>query len=135
MNGYIFSWLLRVGMCAAVMALAGDNARTSVAPAKFVTPTCEHALPHAFPGRSVSVDPKDGRIIPRPNQPQAALPVQAQNELNTSSEGLREVPGKTKSGGVKVHLQGRFRSAVSASLDSNGLLTKRCETDASSSTP
>ena len=139
MNRHLVSWGVCIGMCAATMALAGDRAHrrpsaTPVTPS--VTDRCSqhHEVPYAIAGRNAFVDPKDGRIVPRPIQPQAPLPAQAQNALSTSGEGLREVPGKTRSGGMKVHLQGRFRSTVSASTDS-GRLTTRCQTDASSSTP
>ena len=133
MNRHLVSWGICIGMCAATMALAGDRAhrRTSATPV-----TAQHyEVPYAIAGRNAFVDPKDGRIVPRPIQPQAPLPAQAQNALGTSGEGLRELPGKTRSGGMKVHLQGRFRSTVSVYADSDGRLTTHCQTDSSSSTP
>ena len=133
MNRRLILWGVRIGMCAAVMALAGDNAsrRSSADSGRPVTCSSQH-VPYATLGRNVFVDPKDGRILPRPNQ--ARVPLQAQNALSTSGEGLDEAPGKTKGGGMKVHLQGRFRSAISVSTDSSGRLITRCETTDSGST-
>ena len=126
MNRRLISWGVRIGMWAAVMALAGydPSRKTSADPVHPVTFSSQ-GEPYVPSGRNAFVDPKDGRIIPRPNQPHAPLPVQ--NDLGTSGEGLREAPGKTKGGGMKVHLQGRFRSTISASTDSSGRLITRCQ--------
>jgi hypothetical protein len=131
MNRRLISWGVRIGMCAAVMALAGDDPSRKNSANSVHSVTCSSQRePYTPSGRNVFVDPKDGRIIPRPNH----APLQAQNDLGTSGEGLREAPGKTKGGGIKVHLQGRFRSTVSASMDSSGRLTTRCQTEESGST-
>ena len=80
-------------------------------------------------GRRAFVDPKTGNVVSqRPGgAPAAVLPVEA--PLSTSGEGLREVPGRTRGGGIKLHLQGRFSSTVTAHISPDGNLTTRCQTD------
>lgn len=86
--------------------------------------------PVANAGRKVFVDPITGKTVPPPPQaPGVVLPLPADHALSTSGEGLREVPVTTRGGGVKVHLQGRFRSTVKATVGSDGKLTTRCVTE------
>jgi len=81
-------------------------------------------------GRRAFVDPKTGNVVSqRPGgAPAAVIPAEA--PLSTSGEGLREVPGRTRGGGIKLHLQGRFSSTVTAHIGPDGNLTTRCQTDA-----
>src|SRR5262245_41476983 len=79
-------------------------------------------------GRKIFVDPVTGKLVPPP-RPAAPVPPPLEDALSTSGEGLREAPGKTRGGGIKIDLQGRFRSTVTATIDVDGKLTTRCETE------
>jgi hypothetical protein len=97
-----------------------------------------NARPVASAGRKVFVDPITGEIVPQPGQrPAMPLPPQAENAQSTSGDGLRETPGTTRGGGVKINLQGRFRSSAVAAVGPDGKLTTRCvaQPDSQSSEP
>ena len=83
---------------------------------------------HGNAGRKVFVDPATGKLIPPP-RPAAPVTPPLEDALSTSGEGLRETPGKTRGGGIKIDLQGRFRSTVTATIDPEGRLSTRCETE------
>jgi len=87
-----------------------------------------NAQPTGSAGRKIFVDPVTGKLIPPPAQPALVLP-QTEDALSTSGEGLREIPGKTRGGGIKIDLQGRFRSTVTATVNPDGKLTTRCLTE------
>jgi hypothetical protein len=76
-------------------------------------------------GYVVYLDPATGKFT---DSPQNAAPLmideELRNALSTSSEGLVEVT--TPGGAVFVDLQGRFQSAMIASVDSNGELRASC---------
>jgi hypothetical protein len=69
----------------------------------------------------VHVDPVTGRF----GRPPASVTAAPQAAHNTSSAGLVEVPGRH--GGMVVNLQGRFASAMQATLGSDGGLTTSCD--------
>jgi hypothetical protein len=48
---------------------------------------------------------------------------------NHSHEGLIEERGRSRAGGVKVHLQGRFQHSVQGSVSADGRASKCCTTD------
>lgn len=143
MNRHSISWACCLFGSLAVLALTGDRPQstcgtTCLLPASSTLPPVPSpytAQPEeveantATAGRKVFIDPDTGKIIPRPAQvPAVALAPEEQNALSTSSEGLREEPGTTRGGGVKVHLQGRFRSRVVATVGDNGQVATRCQT-------
>lgn len=118
------------GACATLI-LNGDSPPRSPSSETNATRTAAPILE-----RKAFVDPATGRIVGKPPPGVAAvLPPEAQNALSTSGEGLREEPGQTRSGGVKVHLQGRFRSAVTATIGADGRLTTHCRDQAEVSSP
>lgn len=137
MNRHFISWTFCVFGSVAVLALAGDRLQSTCAtnclrPGSSTLPTTQPErieTTAATAGRKVFIDPNTGKIIPRPPQvPAVALTPEDQNALSTSSQGLREEAGTTRGGGVKVHLQGRFRSTVVATVADNGQITTRCQT-------
>src|SRR5262247_4166969 len=78
------------------------------------------AVPAGAGGMLIYIDPPTGvvRNAPAPG----TVPLQAtpalQNALSTSHHGLVETPAA--GGGVKVDLQGRFKSPLAATIDANG---------------
>ena len=75
----------------------------------------------------VYVDPKTGEIGTPPPGTQLALPLapEEKNALNSSSEGLVQVPSPVPGGGVMVDLQGRFRVQTVATIDAQSNLSIR----------
>jgi hypothetical protein len=91
----------------------GANAGASQPPA---------AVPEGAAGMIIYIDPQTGAILhePAPGTVPLQLTPQLQNALSTSQQGLVETPAA--GGGVKVDLQGRFQSPLTATLDANGNL-------------
>ena len=80
------------------------------------------AVPGSTSGVTIHIDPQTGTILkgPAPGAVPLQLSPAVQNALSTSHQGLAEVPSPFHGGGVKVDLQGRFRSPSLATIDSNG---------------
>jgi len=78
--------------------------------------------PTAASGMVIYVDPQTGDLLkePAPGSVPIQLTPQLQNALSTSHQGLVEVPGSTAGGGVKVDLQGRFRSPMISTVGGDG---------------
>jgi hypothetical protein len=79
----------------------------------------------ASPGASgfrVHIDPQTGRLLrePAPGSAPLQLSPREQNALSTSHQGLTEVTSTVPGGGVKIDLQGRFRSPLIATIDAKG---------------
>lgn len=83
--------------------------------------TGEISVPARTSGMRVFKDPETGEFTAP--QSSNALSVHAL-ELNTSSEGLVET--QAPKGGIMINLQGRFRSFMSATRDTNGNLSVSC---------
>jgi len=91
------------------------------------------AVPPALPGDGqpgasgmvIYIDPQTGAILkePAPGTVPLQLTPDQQNALSTSDQGLVETPSSAPGGGVKVDLQGRFRSPLFATTDANGKVT------------
>ena len=138
MNRRFISWTFCVFGSVAALALTGDrpqgscgtNCRQPINSTLLDSPSAQTTQPDAvIAGRKVFIDPDTGKIIPRPPQaPAVALTPEEQNALSTSSEGLREEPGTSRGGGMKVDLQGRFRSRVIATVADDGQVSTRCQT-------
>ena len=73
-------------------------------------------------GMRVYIDPVTGKPTSPPEESEKALPANA-TRLNTSSQGLVEVPSQVQGGGTMVDLQGRFQSSTSATVGEDGKLT------------
>ena len=80
------------------------------------------ARPSLAQSRRVETDPRTGRVVEPSGQ--SAVPPSA--EQSTSSEGLAERAGKSRAGGVGVHLQGRFRSNTWVTRGPDGKLVEDC---------
>jgi hypothetical protein len=76
----------------------------------------------AGPALKVHLDPATGRVIPPPAH--AAQPVKT--PPGSSHEGLVEEPGTTEAGGFQVRANGRFRSAVTVTVDAAGRQHRDC---------
>ena len=90
---------------------AGATAPTSAAP--------------AASGLLIHIDPRTGalRKEPDPNSVPLQLTPALRNAIDTSHDGLVEEQLSGPRGGVKIHLQGRFRNPLMATTDGNGKLT------------
>lgn len=123
-------------MLSAAYALAGV-----VQSAAAAEPTKEETTPSTPPaervdssaqstaqaGMRVYVDPATGRRLSNPTAEQRANAAAFDREnpaFSTSSEGLREEP--LPGGGVLVHLDGRFQSAVTVRRQADGSLVQTC---------
>ena len=80
------------------------------------------AVPGSASGMIIHIDPRTGAILrgPAPGAVPLQLSPGVQSALSTSHQGLVEVPSSFHGGGIKVDLQGRFRSPSFATIDSNG---------------
>jgi hypothetical protein len=107
---------------------AGSAAEILPAGSRGAENSITNAQPTGTAGRKIFVDPVTGKLVPPPAQTGPVLP-QKEDPLSTSGEGLRETQGKTRHGGIKVDLQGRFRSTVTATVDADGKLKTQCLTE------
>jgi hypothetical protein len=120
-----------IGLCLAAAAtsvraeeLPEDTMSTPSAPSAAAPPALGGAVgtPQGAPGFKVYIDPGTGRLLkePAPGSVPLQLSPREQNARSTSQQGLTEVTSPTPGGGVKVDLQGRFRSPLIATIDANG---------------
>ena len=79
------------------------------------------AGPDAAAGSWIHVDPQTGKRVPRPAGAAVVPPVPA---FSTSHQGLVEKPAP--GGGMMVDLQGRFRSAATATVGADGTVHRDC---------
>jgi hypothetical protein len=77
--------------------------------------TTEASSPAGSAGSWVQVDPQTGQRVPSQGRTVAVPPNAA---FSSSHAGLVEVPAPA--GGMMIDLQGRFRSAATATVDANG---------------
>ncbi len=75
----------------------------------------------------IYIDPQTGALLkePAPGTVPLQLTPQLQNALSTSHHGLIEEPSPVPGGGVKLDLQGRFRSPLFVTTDASGKLRIR----------
>jgi hypothetical protein len=66
-------------------------------------------------GRNIHIDPATGQRSSPPLPPTMAPGLT--NRVSTSTDGLQELPVTAKPGGFKVHLGGRFQSAITVTND------------------
>ena len=79
------------------------------------------SAPAGNAGSWVQVDPQTGQRVP-PQGRTVAIP--ANPAFSSSHSGLVEVPAPA--GGMMIDLQGRFRSAVTATVDGDGRTRVDC---------
>ena len=83
--------------------------------------TAKISVPARTSGMKAYKDPETGEFT----APQSSNALSAHTlELNTSSEDLVET--QAPKGGIMINLQGRFRSFMSATKDTNGKLSVSC---------
>jgi hypothetical protein len=78
-------------------------------------------VPDARAGQWIHVDPQTGQRIARPP---AAAAIAANPAFSTSHRGLAEQPAP--GGGTMIDLQGRFRSAATATTGADGTAHVHC---------
>jgi hypothetical protein len=73
-------------------------------------------------GIVIYLDPQTGQLLkePTPGSVPLQLSPSVQRALSTSHQGLVAVPGSVPGGGVKVDLQGRFRSPLIGATGADG---------------
>ncbi len=104
-----------------VLVTAGDHS-ANVSPAASIIP--QNSTSGA--GMVVQFDPATGQIV----EPTAdgLRELHDRMNLNTSSEGLVEVPSDVPGGGYMVDLQGRFQHSMTATIDASGVVRTTCST-------
>jgi hypothetical protein len=88
------------------------------------------------PGMKVYIDPQTGEFVsePPPNAGPLELSPAERNAFSSSHQGLIQVPGAVPGGGVKLDLQGRFQSPLTATVAPDGrVLIEHKRLDASPS--
>ena len=78
---------------------------------------------NAKPGMIVHIDPETGRFItPPPGEPSAELPQPTENAVKIPAAELREMLSPVPGGGVMIRLDERFKTPLTATIDSGGKL-------------
>ena len=104
--------LFRFLLCAAVVAVVPAFADA----ADVAAPAVAQPPPQAA-GMRAYIDPHTGEFA---EPPPGASSGAGGAAFSKSSEQLREVPGTTPAGGVKVDVRGRFLSTFTATVDAAG---------------
>jgi hypothetical protein len=80
------------------------------------------AEPKPAPGMKVYIDPQTGAFLsePAPGTVPPAASAAERNAFSTSHQGLVEVPSSVPGGGVRLDIQGRFQSPLTAKVGSDG---------------
>jgi hypothetical protein len=106
-------------------ALAGDGAATAAGVANTTSETRSTPAAPAVSGLLIHIDPRTGALLrePDPNSVTLQFTPALRDAIATSHDGLVEEQLPGPHGGVKVHLQGRFRNPLMATTDGNGKLT------------
>ena len=124
-------WLLgaSVLLLAALVAVATqsplDTERGAPASAGPPDSASQDVTPRAVGGMKAYRDPVTGERV---GPPPGAVPPSAPqpSALSRSHTGLEAVPTGTTAGGVRVDLQGRFRSSLVATKRPDGTVSTRC---------
>lgn len=79
------------------------------------------ALPIAYGTQKANVDPETGELVSPPEHdvPVDPAPIEA-SALSKSAEKMEEKSSPVPGGGMMIDLKGRFRSTISATIESNG---------------
>jgi hypothetical protein len=133
MIGLVVMHLLAVGACLSLAVPPAFALDPGPGPAKDTEATpgttgaqqlgaTSGALAGGAPGMTIYIDPSTGALLrePAPGSVPLQLTPRLQNAFSTSHQGLSEVPISVPGGGVKVDLQGRFRSPLIATTDASG---------------
>jgi hypothetical protein len=126
--------LLTAGACFAVTApltFSGESrsapsgqTQTGSGASGSYQPAEKPAAVSSAPGMTIYIDAQTGALLkePAPGAVPLQLTPELQNAFSTSDQGLVEVPSSVPGGGVRMDLQGRFRSPLLATTDAHGKL-------------
>jgi hypothetical protein len=118
--------LLAVACCVmtARAAFPGDAEQTASGQTQATSSPAPGAKAATAAGMTIHVDPQTGALLkePAPGTVPLHLTPPLANSLSTSDQGLVEVPSSVPGGGVRMDLQGRFRSPLLATTDAHGKL-------------
>jgi hypothetical protein len=115
----ILAWMLCAG-CAST-GVTPTSVASEASPPAASPPAGTHA------GLRVYKDPQTGEFTePPPNTSIATTTAPIERAFSRSHEGLLAVPSSMPGGGVRVDLQGRFRSHFVATKDADGKVSVRC---------
>jgi hypothetical protein len=80
------------------------------------------AVPEGASGMIIYINPQTGELRkdPAPGTVPLQLSPAERNAFSTSHQGLVEAPSSVPGGGVKLDLQGRFRSPLAVTIDPDG---------------
>jgi hypothetical protein len=129
--------LLGITVCFAAMFQSGlaEEAQPSLSPPP-ARAGVDVPPSNDVPGMKVYIDPQTGAFLsePAPGAAPLELSPAERNVLSTSHQGLVEAPSSVPGGGVKLDLQGRFQSPLTATVTPGGKPTiehKRLDAPAS----
>jgi hypothetical protein len=108
-----------------VIIFAGMLCAGCASPGAAPKSVASEASPGSHTGLRAYKDPRTGEFTDPPaTEVETAAP--SERALNRSHEGLMAVPNDVPGGGVRLDLQGRFRSHFIATKDSDGKVSIRC---------
>ena len=104
------------------------NAKGTLTPPKTTGSQDQNGKHRIKPGEStalrVYIDPETGEFITPPEREvPAAERLEPRAAFSTSQDGLTEIPSPVPGGGTMVDLKGRFRSPLTATIDSDGKIS------------
>lgn len=112
---------LAVGVCVLASPVVGLAEPGPEAPANAAASGTPDTATPARAGSWINVDPQTGQRIPAPP---GGVAIPASPAFSTSHQGLVEEPAP--GGGMMIDLQGRFRSAASATVGADGTAHRDC---------
>lgn len=112
-------FVIAVGVCVLTSPIVAF-AEPGSAPATKAAASADAAAPGRA-GSWINVDPQTGQRIPAPT---GGVAIPASPAFSTSHQGLVEEPAP--GGGMMIDLQGRFRSAASATVGADGTAHVDC---------
>jgi hypothetical protein len=113
--------VIAVGVCVLTSPIVGFAEPGPEAPANAAASGAPDAATPARAGSWIHVDPQTGKRVARPA---ASAAIAADPAFSTSHQGLVEQPAP--GGGMMLNLQGRFRSAASATVGADGRAHIEC---------
>lgn len=124
--------VLLIVFVALLSAGCASQGVTRTSAASDTSPTAADQTTGNHAGLRVFLNPKSGEFAAPPAGTSTTAPVDTSfNQLrersySRSHQGLLAVPNATPGGGVRLDLQGRFRSNYMATKDANGKLSVYC---------
>jgi hypothetical protein len=109
---------------------SGESSQPSQGPA-VVTETRPPAAgaTEKAPGMIIHIDPNTGEILSKP----PATPLPADKSTAGTQKELREVPSPVPGGGVMIEIDDRFKTPLKATVEPDGKVTIRHQSETSSS--